>query len=132
MSLAGRGTSDTESAIPAVATTCRQRATKCAVASCRTWADGDRVQIEFPMPIRLEAVDANHPNFVALIQGPLVLMAIAESQPTFDSQSLLRAKPLNNAGGDWVAASIDGGQVTMRPFMTIDKESYSTYVQIRT
>jgi DUF1680 family protein len=97
----------------------------------RTWKDGDRVQIELPMPLRLEAVDANHPNTVALIQGPLVLMAVAESQPAFDSQSLLRARSLNNASGDWVADSIDRGQVTMRPFMAIDKESYSTYVTIR-
>lgn len=97
----------------------------------RTWKDGDRIQIEFPMPLRLEAVDANHPNIVALVQGPLVLMAVAESQPAFDAQSLLRAKPLNNAGGDRVANSIDRGLVTMRPFMTIDKESYSTYVRIR-
>jgi DUF1680 family protein len=96
-----------------------------------TWKDGDRVQIEFPMPLRLEAVDANKPNLVALIQGPLVLMAVAESQPTFDSQSLLRAKPLNNASGDWVASSQDAQQVTMRPFMSIDKESYSTYQQIK-
>jgi len=95
-----------------------------------TWNDGDRIQIEFPMPLRLEAVDANHPNLVALVQGPLVLMAVAESQPTFESQSLLRAKPLNNPKGDWLASSIDGGQVTMRPFMTIDKENYSTYVRI--
>jgi DUF1680 family protein len=97
----------------------------------RTWKEGDRVEIEFPMPLRLEAVDANHPNTVALIQGPLVLMAVAESQPVFDPQSLLRARPLKNANGDWVAHSIDGGQVTMRPFMAIDKESYSTYVRIR-
>ena len=97
----------------------------------RTWSEGDRIQIEFPMPLRLEPVDANHPDFVALIQGPLVLMAVAESQPTFESPALLRAKPLNNASGDWVATSVDGGQVTMRPFMTIDKESYSTYVRIR-
>jgi hypothetical protein len=97
----------------------------------RTWKDGDRIQIEFPMPLRLEAVDTNHPNVVALVQGPLVLMAVAESQPAFDAQSLLRAKPLKNASGDWVANSIDGGQITMRPFMTIDKESYSTYVRIR-
>ncbi len=97
----------------------------------KTWKDGDHIQIEFPMPLRLEAVDANHPNTVALLQGPLVLMAVAESQPTFDSQSLLRARPLSNPAGDWLANSIDGGQVTMRPFMAIDKESYSTYVRIR-
>ena len=97
----------------------------------KTWKDGDRIEIEFPMPLRLEAVDANHPKIAALMQGPLVLMAIAESQPAFDSQSLLHARPSNNASGDWMANSIDGKQITMRPFMAINKESYSTYVQIR-
>ena len=96
-----------------------------------TWKEGDRIEIELPMPLRLEAVDANHPNLVALVQGPLVLMAIAESQPTFDPQALLRAKPVNNDRGDWTATSISGSEVTMRPFMKIDKESYSTYSQIR-
>jgi DUF1680 family protein len=95
-----------------------------------TWKDGDRIEIEFPMPLRLEAVDANHPNLVALLQGPVVLMAVAEMQPTFNAQSLLRARPLNNAAGDWSATSTDGGRVTMRPFMSIDKESYSTYVRV--
>ena len=95
-----------------------------------TWKDGDRIEIELPMPLRLEPVDTNHPKIVALLQGPLVLMAIAESQPTFDSHSLLQAKPVNNAGGDWVATALDGRQITMRPFMKIDKESYSAYVQI--
>lgn len=96
----------------------------------RTWKDGDRIQMELPMPLRMEAVDANHPNLVALLQGPLVLMAVVEAQPTFDAQSLLRARPLNNAAGDWSAISKDGSQVMMRPFMSIDKESYSTYVRI--
>jgi uncharacterized protein len=83
------------------------------------------------MPLRLEAVDANHPNNVALMQGPLVLMAVAESQPTFERGALLQAKPVNNAGGDWVANAADGSSITMRPFMTIDKEGYSTYVLLK-
>jgi hypothetical protein len=96
-----------------------------------TWKDGDRIEIELPMLLRLEPVDANHPNLVALLQGPMVLMAVAESQPTFDANSLLRAKPVNNAAGDWSATSADGSQVTMRPFMSIDKESYSTYQHLK-
>jgi hypothetical protein len=95
-----------------------------------TWKDGDRIELELNMPLRLEAVDANHPNVVALVQGPLVLMAVAESQPTFEPRALLRAKPLNNAKGDWLASSTNGGQVTMRPFMTIGEESYSAYVLV--
>jgi uncharacterized protein len=97
----------------------------------RTWKDGDRVELELPMPLRLEAVDANHPDNVALMQGPLVLMAVAESQPTFERAALLQAKPVNNAGGDWVANAVDGSSITMRPFMTIDKEGYSSYVLLK-
>lgn len=95
------------------------------------WKEGDRVELELPMPLRLEQVDANHPNIVALMQGPLVLMAVAESQPTFDRDALLQAKPVNNASGDWTANSTDGSRVTMRPFMSIDKESYSAYVLLK-
>jgi DUF1680 family protein len=96
-----------------------------------TWKDGDRVELELPMPLRLEAVDANHPDIVALVQGPLVLMAVCESQPTLDRSALLKAKATNNATGDWLVSSADGKSIAMRPFMTIDKESYSTYVQLK-
>jgi DUF1680 family protein len=97
----------------------------------RTWKDGDRVDLELPMPLRVEPVDALHPNLVALTYGPLVLFAVAESQPSFDRTALLRAKPANNAMGDWLADSVNGSSVTMRPFMKIDKESYSTYVLLK-
>lgn len=97
----------------------------------RTWKDGDRIELELPMPLRLEPVDANHPNLVALVQGPLVLFAVAESQPTFDRNGLLQAKATNNKAGDWIAQSADGSSISMRPFMNIDKESYSTYVLLK-
>jgi DUF1680 family protein len=96
-----------------------------------TWKDGDRVQIELPMPLRLEAVDVNHPSLVALLQGPMVLMAVADSQPEFDERSLLQAIPANSESGDWSASSANGSSVTMRPFMNIDKESYSAYVRLK-
>jgi len=97
----------------------------------RTWKEGDSVELELPMPLRLETVDANHPNLVALVQGPLVLFALADSQPSFDRNALLQAKPANNSTGDWLATSTDGSNVTMRPFMNIDKESYSTCVLLK-
>jgi len=97
----------------------------------RTWKSGDRVQIELPMPLRLEPVDVNHPNLVALLQGPLVLMAVADAQPSFSERSLLQARPAKNSSGDWLASAADGSQITMRPFMSIDKESYSAYVRLQ-
>ncbi len=97
----------------------------------RTWKDGDRIELELPMPLRLEPVDANHQNMVSLIEGPLVLFATAESQPTFDQKALLQAKAVSTANGDWSATATDGTALTMRPFMNIDKESYSTYVLLK-
>jgi uncharacterized protein len=97
----------------------------------RTWKDGDRVELELPMPLRLEPVDANHPQLVALMRGPLVLFAVADSQPAFEKAELLRAQATNNAAGDSIATSTEGKPVSMRPFMSINEESYSTYVRLK-
>lgn len=97
----------------------------------RTWKDGDRVELELPMPCRLEPVDAAHPNLAALLRGPLVLFAVADSQPSFDRKTLQQAKPANNTAGDYMGSSVDGSRVAMRPFMNIDKETYSTYVTLK-
>ena len=83
------------------------------------------------MPLRLEPVDANHPNLVALMRGPLVLFAVADAQPAFDKAELLRAQLANNAAGDSIATSAEGKPVSMRPFMSINEESYSTYVRLK-
>ena len=83
------------------------------------------------MPLRLEPVDANHPNLVALMRGPLVLFAVADSQPAFEKAELLRAQLANNAAGDSIATSADGKSISMRPFMSINDESYSTYVVLK-
>ena len=96
----------------------------------RTWKDGDQVGLELPTPLRLEAVDAEHPTQVALLRGPLVLFAIGDAQPSFEKAELLRATA-PNAQGDSTATSADGKAITMRPFMNIDQESYSTYVQVK-
>ena len=49
------------------------------------------MELELSMPLRLEPVDENHPKLVALMRGPLVHFAIADSQPAFDSAELLRS-----------------------------------------
>jgi DUF1680 family protein len=97
----------------------------------RTWKDGDRVELELPMPLQLEAVDANHPEIVALLQGPLVLFAVTESQPAFTEAALLQAKPTHDDKGNWTATSADGSDIMLRPFVHIDRENYSTYVRLK-
>ncbi len=40
----------------------------------RTWRDGDTVEIRIPMSLRAEAVDGEHPDRVAILYGPVVLV----------------------------------------------------------
>ncbi|MBZ5516382.1 MAG: glycoside hydrolase family 127 protein [Acidobacteriia bacterium] len=97
----------------------------------RTWKEGDRVELQLPMPLRLEPVDAQHPNLVALMRGPLVLFALTDSQPTFEKAELLRARDAQDFDGDSLATSTVGTTVVMRPFMSIVDEKYSTYVLLK-
>jgi DUF1680 family protein len=96
----------------------------------RTWHDGDRVELELPMPSRLEPVDVQHSNQMALLRGPLVLFAVAGSPPAFEKAELMRAKA-PNANGDCAVTAADGTSVVMRPFMKIEEESYITYVSLK-
>ena len=40
----------------------------------RTWQSGDRLTIQIPMRLRFEAIDRQHPNRVALMYGPVVIV----------------------------------------------------------
>src|SRR5262245_43041026 len=44
----------------------------------REWKNGDRVDLEFPLRVRLEPLDSRHTNLVAVLSGPLVLFAIRD------------------------------------------------------
>jgi hypothetical protein len=83
------------------------------------------------MALRLEPVDTLHPNLIALVRGPQVLFAVADSQPEFGRFTLLQARPSGNPSGDWIAESTGGSPVVFRPFTSIRDESYSTYVAIK-
>jgi DUF1680 family protein len=40
----------------------------------RTWSSGDKVEIRIPLRVRMEAVDRQHPDRVAIVRGPTVLV----------------------------------------------------------
>ena len=40
----------------------------------RTWAPGDKVEVTIPLTLRMEAVDRQHPDRVAVMRGPVVLI----------------------------------------------------------
>jgi DUF1680 family protein len=39
----------------------------------RTWTSGDRLEIRIPLTLRMESVDRQHPDRVAIVRGPTVL-----------------------------------------------------------
>ncbi len=94
----------------------------------RTWKDGDRVELELPMPMRLEAIDPQHPDTVALIRGPLVLLPLTEQSPRVSRQLLLAARYLPGQNA-WQTETASG-PVRLLPFPSIEGERYTTYLTV--
>jgi DUF1680 family protein len=40
----------------------------------RTWNPGDKIEVRIPLRLRMQAVDAQHPQRVAIVRGPVVLV----------------------------------------------------------
>jgi DUF1680 family protein len=92
----------------------------------RKWQEGDRIELDLSLPLRLEAINSRHRETVALMRGPLVLFAMGDN-PTITRQQLLAAKriPQQNA---WTTET-GSGPLHLRPFTEIHDEPYSTYLK---
>jgi len=93
----------------------------------REWKDGDRIELELPMKIRLEAIDARHSDTVAVLFGPLVLFG--NQVPGLTRAHLLAAKKM--APGLW-QVSPDGNIVMkMVPWTSLHQDdTYTTYLRV--
>jgi DUF1680 family protein len=94
----------------------------------RKWKDGDRVELNLPLPMRLEAIDLQHPDTVALMRGPLVLFALTDDAPKATREQLLAARPLKGQAV-WMAAT-GAGPLLLTPFTDIHEERYRTYMTV--
>jgi len=95
----------------------------------RTWKDGDRVELELEMPLRLEAVDDQNPNRVALMHGPVALFAVGEIPAQVTRAQLLAAAVSSQSSDDWMVRT-DAGVLTLRPFAAIMSEEYRLYQRV--
>lgn len=89
----------------------------------REWKNGDRIEYTVDMPLRLEAVDAQHPNTVALLSGPITLFALDAVNSRFHRAQLLAAA---KQGAVWKVAS-QSGPVTFVAFPAIENQKYRLY-----
>ncbi len=93
----------------------------------RTWKNGDRVALEFDIPLHLEAVDPQHPSLVALKYGSLSLFALNPSSASVTGAQLLNARQISAGSFDWEVTT-DGGKMALRPFEAITTDdSYRLY-----
>lgn len=95
----------------------------------RTWKTGDRVELELPLSMRLESIDARHTDTVALLRGPVVLMAVKEQEdsllPRITREQLLAVTRLSER--QWQVAS-DTGPVKLLPFTSVGDQPYTAYL----
>ena len=92
----------------------------------RTWKSGDRIALEFDIPLALQAVDPQHPNLVALQHGSLSLFAVNPQQAPVTRQSLLAARQLSSGSLDWEVPT-DAGKLGFKPFQAIENQPYRLY-----
>ena len=97
----------------------------------REWRSGDRIELDLPLRMRLEPVDTHHSETVALLRGPLVLMAVKQRQdgpvPKMKRDHLLSARRVSER--QWESTSADG-LVTLLPFTSLGDRPYTTYVTL--
>jgi uncharacterized protein len=93
----------------------------------RRWSSGDRVELELPLGVRLEAIDAAHADTAALLSGPLVLFALTSAQPALSRRQLLAASKTGLQS--WEVAS-GGGPIRFLPFTVIGDQPYATYLKL--
>ncbi|MGI8960958.1 MAG: beta-L-arabinofuranosidase domain-containing protein [Bryobacteraceae bacterium] len=94
----------------------------------RRWMNGDRLELDLPLPMRLEPIDPKHPDTVALVRGPLVLFPVTENAPILTRQQLVAASRL--PGQEEWQTETASGRLRLLPFVAIQNEGYSTYVTV--
>ena len=94
----------------------------------RTWKTGDRIEVEFDMPLRLEPIPYQQADGerAALMCGPVALFAVGEGTPAATRAQLLAAERASKNSTDWKIATA-AGPLTMRPSAAIGDENYRLY-----
>ena len=90
----------------------------------RQWRNGDRIELQLPRQNRLEAISPQHPDTVALLNGPLVLFAVSNDAPQLTRRQLLSARQTDKRRWE-----VPGARQRFLPFTEIDTETYSTYLR---
>ncbi len=89
----------------------------------REWREGDRITLTIDRTLRLEAVDAEHPDRVAVMQGPLALFALGGDVPSFTRAELASIRQRKSGGTEWGFA----GSPVFAPYFAFGSEPSRLY-----
>jgi uncharacterized protein len=92
----------------------------------REWHSGDEIVLTLPLKPRLEAINARHPDTVAVVSGPQVLFSVGDAKSAFTAKQMLAARRVD--GSRWVIES-SAGTLKLVPFSAIGDDAYGTYLQ---
>ncbi|HEY2417672.1 MAG TPA: beta-L-arabinofuranosidase domain-containing protein [Steroidobacteraceae bacterium] len=97
----------------------------------REWRNGDRIALQLERSLRLESVDEQHPDLVALMAGPLALFAVGERFLPFTRRDLLAVRQLTDGSSEWRVLTPDGTQV-FKPYFALGLETTRLYQPVST
>jgi hypothetical protein len=95
----------------------------------REWKDGDRIEYHIDRPLRLEAVDAEHPRTQALMAGPVALFATGSLDGKFSRAQMMGARQRAAGASEWLVESATG-TVTFKSFPGVGEEKYRLYQDV--
>jgi uncharacterized protein len=94
----------------------------------RRWKSGDTIHLRLPLDFRTEAIDDKHPAMVAVMRGPLMMVAL---DPAEDLHTTALALPGRIAktphGEDEFLYADDKRKLRFKPFYSVQDEVYNTY-----
>ena len=94
----------------------------------RQWRNNDTVQVKLPFTFRTEPVDELHPQLVALMRGPVMLVALTpEIKLPTRAVAPGELKPTPHASQSFDLQTPQD-RVRFVPFYTVKDEIYTTYV----
>ena len=97
----------------------------------RRWQTNDTVQIHLPFSFRLEPIDEQHPNTVALMWGPLMLVAL--DPPLELPRNSITTSPEGLKATAYSPLTFEVSRTPEKllfvPFYRVRDEVYTTYVQ---
>jgi hypothetical protein len=93
----------------------------------RRWSGGDTVDVRLPLGFRTESIDDKHSSMVALMHGPLMLVA---TDPPVDLETVPLALPagLRKSAEGAFEYSDRSRSIRLKPFYSVTDEIYTTYL----